>query len=1163
MNAQNELNAEFLPLNILAAVPDGTTSHTTQYGTLTAGSKAITNLYFLKESGATAAKSAIVTGVDTTKLVQGEIVSGTGIPAGTTISSIDPNNTTNEIVLSNTATYTGPNTLTFSDPIIESPVFETGKITVGSAMVGGLVETTNVIGDTTQGGFEITNMNGTASSLAVGDTVSWAGISTAIITQILDPNTIVLSQAAGASASHVPLLISSPLAVGEAVSGPGIPAGTTIASVSPNSTSITLSSPATASAGAGTLTFGSLPFAGPLVSDAAGALPQGDSVTAVLSGNSVELSQAATKTESVALTFTLTDQENQQRLALDNTLQGIIAAENNALSQLGATTEIDFLQGGQGAASLYAGPKPVWMLGSSDANTNTTFYITPSNYANYSNDLVQGGKSSNDTLMFLGDGKITIGYDDASFSDIVTIPSFPQPLTWKEGHGVSTIGVQTMGGTDTVTINAPKSGAPKSSSADDKKLGAWTSAIKVVNGGFASLAGLHGNVTIDATAYTEIGEFIGGAGNDTVLIDRLSTAVNVGGTPIYTQIVGGTGNNQQNELDIIGDTLSLQVIEGLNSYTNQDDLQVNATWVGASGFQKLVVVGASWSGSPALDNLVNLSGGLIPQTVLEGGSGTGVVNDFTVIGGTNAFVGGSGGATNKLTATGGTNTFFGGQGTSTTNTMTAQGGTNTLFGGSGANTFNLSGTGTYDAIGGVGQNTFNLNAAGSFVATGGAGVNVFNVSGGSGSMTGGVGANTFNLVAAGNYTLIGGVGSDDLVIRGATYYDEIDLSQSGSTITIGGRIGGAAITATAANMTGVTAYGAPTGYNTLDASKMIMGVALIGQGDSNTLRGGEGRDTLDGGSGGYDDLYAGNDSDRLYISGSNSSYYGTGNNPLVFRAQPNDDLAMYAHGLLVNGQLTYATYSDGTPYYYTTGTYYHFDSLTGIGNFEIEDGAGNININGAGGNATFHYAQESEVPRSAYYTFPTSGGIVPLAQLGFDITGYGDKSWSGTVTTSSPSWITGAKVVWTYWNNFNSDNIQWGSWLTSSQWPFDQANDYGIPVTINTNLGYWLIWDHDGELRGYVELDGYPGVEQWSYQDYEYGQWANPLLPVVIDPGIHVTNLSAVATGSAGAVVSYPQTFTTGGASADPRGSLTRSRTPRDRSYPPPAARRSPSAERR
>ena len=84
----------------------------------------------------------------------------------------------------------------------------------------------------------------------------------------------------------------------------------------------------------------------------------------------------------MSLTFTLTPQEEQERQALNNALQSIAAAEANELKQLGATAEVDFLQGGSGTDALYAGDDPVWMIGTTG---NDTFYITPANYADFAN----------------------------------------------------------------------------------------------------------------------------------------------------------------------------------------------------------------------------------------------------------------------------------------------------------------------------------------------------------------------------------------------------------------------------------------------------------------------------------------------------------------------------------------------------------------------------------------------------------------------------------------------------------------------------------------------------------------------------------------------------------------------------------------------------------
>ena len=64
------------------------------------------------------------------------------------------------------------------------------------------------------------------------------------------------------------------------------------------------------------------------------------------------------------------------------------------------TPEIDFLQGGLGKDSLYAGADPVWMIGGpgSGARTPTyghdTFYITPSNYTYFYNRITSKATTS-------------------------------------------------------------------------------------------------------------------------------------------------------------------------------------------------------------------------------------------------------------------------------------------------------------------------------------------------------------------------------------------------------------------------------------------------------------------------------------------------------------------------------------------------------------------------------------------------------------------------------------------------------------------------------------------------------------------------------------------------------------------------------------------------
>ena len=135
--------------------------------------------------------------------------------------------------------------------------------------------------------------------------------------------------------------------------------------------------------------------------------------------------------------------------------------------------------------------------------------------------------------------------------------------------------MQTLGGTDTVTVT----GDPAS-----KKFGSSTQTVLVVDGGTSTL---HGNVTVDATGYLGQASFQGGLGNDTFKIDELAFG---------SLVQGGTGNNQYNELDILGDNAGAQIIEGPEIFPDggsQENLQDNGVWVGGYYFQKLVVTGGA------------------------------------------------------------------------------------------------------------------------------------------------------------------------------------------------------------------------------------------------------------------------------------------------------------------------------------------------------------------------------------------------------------------------------------------------------------------------------------------------------------------------------------------------------------------------------------------
>src|SRR5262249_23518611 len=79
------------------------------------------------QSGTLSSGSPTVTGMESTVgLVKGQAVSGTGIPTGTTIASVD---SSTQITLSNNATAGGSQSLTFNDLILS------GTITSGSTSV--------------------------------------------------------------------------------------------------------------------------------------------------------------------------------------------------------------------------------------------------------------------------------------------------------------------------------------------------------------------------------------------------------------------------------------------------------------------------------------------------------------------------------------------------------------------------------------------------------------------------------------------------------------------------------------------------------------------------------------------------------------------------------------------------------------------------------------------------------------------------------------------------------------------------------------------------------------------------------------------------------------------------------------------------------------------
>ncbi len=741
-----------------------------------------------------------------------------------------------------------------------------------------------------------------------------------------------------------------------------------------------------------------------------------------------------------------------------------------------------------------------------------TFYITPENYEYFtnqstlkSNDTIEGNGAANDTLMFLGDGNITIGYDDSTFTDVVQVPNPTyngtnnpiDTLNWVEGNNISTIGVKTLGGTDRVTINSDK-------------LVAWTSGLLIIDGGIAGDPGYEGNVTIDASAFTENATLLGGAGNDTIIIGNLATGVT------GSIVRGGSGNNQTNQLEIVGHSGPLDVLEGINNiigssnYGNQDLAVSGNAWLNVANFQKLVVVGYTVPSDSSLKgpntNTVVLEGQIIPTMILQGGGGN-ITNDFTASGGSSTLIGGAG--INEFSVSGGTSSLFGGAGT---NDFTVTGGISTLIGGAGQNSFNMSGSGNYTAIGGTG-------------------VNIFNAAGGTATITGGLGQNSYNLTAAGTYSIVGGAGSNALLIQCAASGDEMKLTQSVTVVTVNGTINGLSTSVTVSNMSSIEVDGSAAGGNTLDARGMVMGVHLKGVGPGNTLYGGAGPDILDGGSGGSDILNAGNNNDILYVSGQNSSYVGTGENTLVYTAQPDDqNVVVYGTGLLINGQLESGTgnglngYANGQPFTYLIGKYIGFTGWSGVNNVQIQDsGTGTTVARGA---------SVWDLPQYETYQVDYSSGIQVIALFtGGYVSGSGGQSYTYTydLTWTGFSADDTASIATTNVSNATfSSSVNYFN--DTSSWPVYQSGvEYTIWGTLGSG-GFLGLFPSSGSVTYNVTILGYEAYLEWQ-NVAGYSVWSGG---VTVGPGVDVSNLTAVATGANGAIVDYPQSFTTGGASPDP-----------------------------
>ena len=138
------------PASDTGIVGDNVTSDRTPQFIGTAGAGDQLELFQLFGfTGTLATGSATVTGLSTTTgLAAGQPVTGSGIPSGTKILSV--NSSAGTLTLSATATSTGSENLTAMDPVIQNtaiaqPVVVTGTLASGSAAVTGIASTTGLV----------------------------------------------------------------------------------------------------------------------------------------------------------------------------------------------------------------------------------------------------------------------------------------------------------------------------------------------------------------------------------------------------------------------------------------------------------------------------------------------------------------------------------------------------------------------------------------------------------------------------------------------------------------------------------------------------------------------------------------------------------------------------------------------------------------------------------------------------------------------------------------------------------------------------------------------------------------------------------------------------------------------------------------------------------
>jgi len=249
-------------------IPDGTTVVSVDDGTtLTISQAATADSTNMTATFFNDASSKTLTLTDTSTVTAGDSVSGTGIPDGTTVVSVDDGTT---LTISQSATADGTVTGTFFNDASSKTVTmdDTSSVTAGDGITAtGIPDNTTVVSvddgttltisqSATADG---TNVSATffnvadsksitvadSSSVTVGDTISGTGIpDDATVTAIPDGTTLTISDSATADGTGVTLTFfndadsktvaidsSANLAVGFTVSGTGIPSGTTITAI--------------------------------------------------------------------------------------------------------------------------------------------------------------------------------------------------------------------------------------------------------------------------------------------------------------------------------------------------------------------------------------------------------------------------------------------------------------------------------------------------------------------------------------------------------------------------------------------------------------------------------------------------------------------------------------------------------------------------------------------------------------------------------------------------------------------------------------------------------------------------------------------------------------------------------------------------------------------